>query len=221
MPNSAEGKPLGATNRLATRLYDARFRPHSPTITEIMQRYSGRTSIKTAPISYNKHKWFTGWQRFAINPFAKPARDKRNGVPPCYAPTAQPRTPPRRTPKRLSHPKRLPRRTPKRLSHPKRLPRPRRPQLLPHLPRRFRRPHPQRPPHRFLLQRQLRQSPSSLRSHRSNMLPLSNPPRRNRPTPLPRSSRTAHRSRLTAFPCLRKHTLWREAIRRFASSRSS
>ncbi|WP_449132993.1 zinc ribbon domain-containing protein [Senegalimassilia anaerobia] len=95
------------------------------------------------------------------------------------------------------------------------------PQLLPHLPRRFRRPHPQRPPHRFLLQRQLRQSPSSLRSHRSNMLPLSNPPRRNRPTPLPRSSRTAHRSRLTAFPCLRKHTLWREAIRRFASSRSS
>ena len=83
MPNSAEGKPLGATNRLATRLYDARFRPHSPTITEIMQRYSGGTSIKTAPISYNKHKWFTGWQRFAINPFAKPARDKRNGVPPA------------------------------------------------------------------------------------------------------------------------------------------
>lgn len=96
MPNSAEGKPLGATNRLATRLYDARFRPHSPTITEIMQRYSGGTSIKTAPISYNKHKWFTGWQRFAINPFAKPARDKRNGVPPCYAPTAQPRTSPTR-----------------------------------------------------------------------------------------------------------------------------
>ena len=96
MPNSAEGKPLGATNRLATRLYDARFRPHSPTITEIMQRYSGGTSIKTAPISYNKHKWFTGWQLFAINPFAKPARDKRNGVPPCYAPTAQPRTSPTR-----------------------------------------------------------------------------------------------------------------------------
>lgn len=39
------------------------------------------------------------------------------------------------------------------------------------------------------------------------MLPLSNPPRRNRPTPLPRSSRTAHRSRLAAFPCLRKHNV--------------
>ena len=81
-------RPIGLQRACTTYA----FAPHSPTFTGIMQRYSGGTSIKTAPISYNKHNWFTGWQRFAINPFAKPARDKRNGVPPCYAPTAQPRT---------------------------------------------------------------------------------------------------------------------------------
>ena len=72
------------------------FEPHSPTFTGIMQRFSKNASIKSAWISYNKHKWFTGWQRFAINPFARPARDKRNGVPPCYAPTALPKTSPMR-----------------------------------------------------------------------------------------------------------------------------
>lgn len=72
------------------------FKPHSPTFTGIKQRFSKNASIKSAWISYNKHKWFTGWQRFAINPFAKPARDKRNGVPPCYALTALPKTSPMR-----------------------------------------------------------------------------------------------------------------------------
>lgn len=72
------------------------FEPHFPTFTGIMQRFLKNASIKSAWISYNKHKWFTGWQRFAINPFARPARDKRNGVPLCYAPTALPKTSPMR-----------------------------------------------------------------------------------------------------------------------------